>query len=437
MQTSSGRLLALLGLLQSRTMWSGAELAERLEVSGRTVRKDIERLRQLDYPVEAVRGPGGYYRLGIGAKLPPLLLDDEEAVAVAVGLRAITGVKGVEETSVRALVKLEAVLPHRLQLQVNALRDAVQAGPENTGTNAPDPVVDAGLLMSIAAAIRDHQEVRFVYRDDERLQVEPYRLVSWQRRWYLVARDASNSTWSSFRLDWMQLRTPGGRRFSPVGLPGGDYPAFVLRTTAFAGWHVHARITVNASAAEVLSRINPTVGIVEAIDDNTCVLVTGADTVETVAVYIGMLGLDFTVTEPAELLAHLTTVAERYARAVPASSDAGPMSVPRTRPCLQTLQICATPLSRPHRPCAKWSWIAKTPERSRSSTDSCWAFSTARATNRPPRGRRIPTGRSGSCCATALAPPGWHSSKCRICPNQPGLKGRGRRCCTSTPPCQP
>ena len=319
MQKSSGRLLALLGLLQARSMWSGAELAERLRVSGRTVRNDIERLRQLDYPVEAVRGPGGYYRLGIGAKLPPLLLDDDEAIAVAVGLRAVTGVKGVEETSVRALAKLEAVLPHRLQRQVNAIRDAVQAGPENTGTNAPDPVVDAGLLMSIAAAIRDHEQVRFLYRDDQRFQVEPYRLVSWQRRWYLVGRDASTDVWSSFRLDWMQLRMPGGRRFSPVELPGGDYPAFVLRTTAFAGWNVHARITVQASAAEVLSRINPTVGVVEAIDDHACVLVTGADTVETVGVYIGMLGLDFTVTEPPELVGHLTTLAERYARAVPSA----------------------------------------------------------------------------------------------------------------------
>ena len=299
-------------------MWSGAELAERLEVSGRTVRKDIERLRQLDYPVEAVRGPGGYYRLGIGAKLPPLLLDDEEAVAVAVGLRAITGVKGVQETSVRALVKLEAVLPHRLQLQVNAVRDAVQAGPENTGTNVPDPEVDAGLLMGVAAAIRDREEIRFVYRHDERLQVEPYRLVSWQRRWYLVARDSSTNAWSSFRLDWMQLRVPGGRRFTPVELPGGDYPAFVLRTTAFAGWHVHVTITVHAPAAEVLNRINPTVGVVEAIDDNTCVLVTGADTVETVAVYLGMLGLDFTATEPPELVAHLETLAKRYANAVAA-----------------------------------------------------------------------------------------------------------------------
>ena len=170
--------------------------------------------------------------------------------------------------------------------------------------------------MSIAAAIRDHEEVRFLYRDDQRFQVEPYRLVSWQRRWYLVGRDASTEVWSSFRLDWMQLRMPGGRRFSPVELPGGDYPAFVLRTTAFAGWNVHVRITIDASAAEVLGRINPTVGVVEALDDHTCVLVTGADTVETVAVYIGMLGLDFSVTEPPELLAHLRTLAERYARAV-------------------------------------------------------------------------------------------------------------------------
>ena len=316
MHQTSGRLLVLLGLLQSRPVWSGAELAERLEVSGRTVRNDMERLRNLDYPVEAVRGPGGHYRLGVGAKLPPLLLDDDESVAVAVGLRAVTGVSGIEDTSARALAKLDAVLPHRLRLRVNAVRDAVQAAPENTGTNVPDPEVDATLLMAVAAAIRDHEEIRFAYRDDERYQVEPYRLVSWQRRWYLVARDGRNDTWSNFRLDWMELRIPGGRRFAPVELPGGDYPAFVLRTTAFAGWQVHVRITVYAPAAEVLSRINPAVGVVEALDDDTCVLVTGADSVETVAVYIGMLGLDFTVTEPPELVAHLATLAKRYACAV-------------------------------------------------------------------------------------------------------------------------
>jgi predicted DNA-binding transcriptional regulator YafY len=321
MRQTSGRLLALLGLLQSRPVWSGAELAGRLEVSGRTVRNDMERLRNLDYPVEAVRGPGGHYRLGVGAKLPPLLLDDDEAVAVAVGLRAVTGVSGIEDTSARALAKLDAVLPHRLRLRVNAVRDAVEAAPENTGTNVPDPEVEATLLMAVAAAIRDHEEIRFAYRDEERYQVEPYRLVSWQRRWYLVARDGRNDTWSNFRLDWMELRIPGGRRFAPVELPGGDYPAFVLRTTAFAGWQVHVRITVYAPAAEVLSRINPAVGVVEALDDDTCVLVTGADSVETVAVYIGMLGLDFTVTEPPELVAHLATLAKRYARAVKPASE--------------------------------------------------------------------------------------------------------------------
>jgi predicted DNA-binding transcriptional regulator YafY len=233
-------------------------------------------------------------------------------------------VSGIEDTSARALAKLDAVVPHRLRLRVNAVRDAVQTGPENTGTNVPDPEVEATLLMAVAAAIRDHEEIRFGYRDDERYQLEPYRLVSWQRRWYLVARDGRTDIWSSFRLDWMELRIPGGRRFAPIELPGGDYPAFVLRTTAFAGWQVHVRITVYAPAAEVLSRINPAVGVVEALDDDSCVLVTGADSVETVAVYIGMLGLDFTVTEPPEVVAHLATLAKRYARAVrPATGKPG------------------------------------------------------------------------------------------------------------------
>lgn len=320
--STSGRLLALLGLLQARASWTGQELADRLEVTPRTIRNDIERLRQLDYPVEAVRGPTGHYRLGIGARMPPLLLDDDEAVAVAVGLRAISGRAGLAETSVRALAKLDAVLPHRLQRQVHAIRrDAVEAGPENIGSNAPDPAVDPSALAAVAASIRDHQELRLLYRDaaagtGERLQVEPYRLISWQRRWYVVVRDARTGTWQSLRLDWMQLQTPGGRRFSPGELPGGDYPAFVLRTTAASGWSVHVKITVAAPAAEVLARINPTVGVVEAIDDHTCVLLTGADSVETVAAYIGMLGLDFTVTEPPALVDALRTMSDRYARAI-------------------------------------------------------------------------------------------------------------------------
>ena len=297
MADTAARMLALLGLLQSRADWSGAELAERLGVTDRTVRNDVERLRGLGYPVDAVRGPGGRYRLGVGTKLPPLLLEEDEAVAVAVGLRAGTTIRGIEETSARALAKLEHVLPHRLQRRVNALREAVTAGPENTGSNVDDPVVDAGLLAEVAGAIRDREELRFDYRD-ARLQVEPYRLVSWQRRWYVVARDARDDTWAPYRLDWVELKRPGGRRFAAHPLPGEDYTGFVLREVAFSGWTVHARIAVDAPADDVLARINPTVGVVESVDAEHCVLVTGADSVELVAAYIGMLGLDFHVSEP-------------------------------------------------------------------------------------------------------------------------------------------
>jgi predicted DNA-binding transcriptional regulator YafY len=319
MADTAARMLALLGLLQARSDWSGAELAHRLRVTDRTVRNDIDRLRGLGYPVDAVRGPGGRYRLGVGTKLPPLLLEEDEAVAVAVGLSAGTAVQGIEETSARALAKLEHVLPHRLQRRVNALRDAVTAGPENTGSNVSDPAVDPGLLSEVAAAVRDQVELRFDYRG-ERRQLEPYRLVSWQRRWFVVARDPLDDTWAPYRLDWMELRTPGGHRFTPRPLPGGDYTSFVLREVAFSGWHVHARVAVDAPAEEVLARINPTVGVVESVDAEHCVLVTGADSVEIVAVYIGMLGLDFHVTEPPALVEAVATLGERYRHAVPQTS---------------------------------------------------------------------------------------------------------------------
>jgi predicted DNA-binding transcriptional regulator YafY len=326
MLTSSARLLALLGLMQSRRRWTGPELADRLGVSDRTIRKDIDRLRLLGYPVDAVRGPGGHYELGVGASMPPLLLDEDEAVAVAVGLRAAGGIAGIEETSIRALAKLDSVLPHHLQRQVAAMHEAVVKGPENTGSNVSDPVVDAGLLTDLAAAIRDRVEVRFDYRSvpeptsggapvPDRRQVEPYRLVSWQRRWYLVARDGRTDTWAPYRVDWMMLKTPGGRRFRPIPFPDREYTSFVLREVAFAGWAVHARVLVDACADEVLARINPTVGVVEPVDDHHCVLVTGGDSVEVVAVWIGMLGLDFHVDEPPALVEALRVQARRYAAA--------------------------------------------------------------------------------------------------------------------------
>ncbi|HEX6340964.1 helix-turn-helix transcriptional regulator [Umezawaea sp.] len=334
MLDTSSRLLALLALMQSRPAWSGSELAERLNVTGRTIRNDVDRLRELGYPVDAVRGPAGHYRLGVGAKLPPLLLDDDEAVAVAIGLRAGRGVAGIEDSAARALAKLQQVLPHRLRRQVTAVHQAMTEGPENTGGNVADPVVDPTALATIAAAVRDSELLRFDYAAPDRTDdgprrndasapfgewpvlVEPYRLVSWERHWYLVARGPETGTWHTYRVDWISLRMATGRRFTAVALPGGDYADFVLRDVATAGWRVHARITVFAPAEDVLARINPAVGVVEAVDGSTSVLVTGADSLELIAVYTGMLGLDFHVTEPPELVEHLRVLGGRYARAV-------------------------------------------------------------------------------------------------------------------------
>ena len=315
MSSTSARLLALLGLLQQRPDWSGAELADRLAVTDRTVRNDVARLRALGYPVDAVRGPGGRYRLGAGARLPPLLLDDAEAVAVAVGLRTATATAGLEEPAHSALAKLEQVMPDRLRRRLAALREAGASGPENTDSNVEDPPVDPATLTALADAIRDRQGLRAVYRE-EPVELEPYRLVAWQRRWFLVAREPATGTWAPYRVDWLALRVPGGRRFVPAA-PPEDLTSFVVRAVARAGWAVHARVTVDAPAEEVLDRINPAVGTVEPLPDGRCVLVTGGDSVEVVAVWIGMLGLDFHVEEPEGLVTHLRVLAERYARAVP------------------------------------------------------------------------------------------------------------------------
>ncbi|MFC5286345.1 helix-turn-helix transcriptional regulator [Actinokineospora guangxiensis] len=310
------RLLALLSLLQSRPSWSGTELAERLGVTTRTIRADIDRLRNLDYPVEADRGATGGYRLGSGGKLPPLLLDDAEAVAVAIGLRAGRAVAGLEEVSDRALAKLEQVLPARLRPAVEALAAAVEHAPENTGTDAPDPEVDPDVLRAVATAIHHTEQFRFDYAGEElpRL-VEPYRLLSWQRRWYLVARDPATGEWDVHRADRVTPRMRTHRRFAPTPLAGGDYTAFLMRRAASSGWNVHARLRVDAPAEDVLARINPAVGVVEAVDAGTSVLVTGADSLETVAAYIGMLGMDFTVESPPELRPLLRVLARRYADA--------------------------------------------------------------------------------------------------------------------------
>jgi predicted DNA-binding transcriptional regulator YafY len=330
---TAARLLTLLSLLQSRAEWPGSELASRLGVSSRTIRKDISRLRELGYPVDAAQGAAGHYRLGVGATLPPLLLDDEEAVAIAVGLRSGVGVSGIQDSSARALAKLDRVLPHRLRRSVAAIAASTSHGPENTRTDVPDPEVAPALLSALAAAIRDRVSVRFDYhnpgRDDapagagQALLVEPYRLVSWQCRWYLVATEPGHGAWRVLRVDWISLRTPAGPRFAPQS-PPADYTDLVLREVASNGWKVRARIAVAAPAERVLARINPAVGVVETVDEHNSILVTGADSLATVAAYVGMLEMDFRIMEPRELADHVRRVGQRYLRATADVPDSDP-----------------------------------------------------------------------------------------------------------------
>ncbi|MFF4779052.1 helix-turn-helix transcriptional regulator [Microtetraspora fusca] len=314
MLETSARLLRLLALLQTPRDWTGAELAERLRVSGRTVRADVERLRSLGYPVLATRGSAGGYRLGAGASMPPLLLDDEEAVAVAVGLRtAAGGVAGNAEASLRALAKLEQVMPSRLRHRVNTLQTYTVPVP----SDRPGPAVVPEVLTALAAACRAHERLRFDYTthagEAVRREVEPYRLVTWGRRWYLLAFDLDRADWRTFRVDRLTPRVPTGPRFTPRDLPDGDVADYVSGRVSAAAWRYRARVTVHAPAEVVADRISAAVGTVEAVDADTCVLHTGADTVETLAVYLGLLNADFVVTEPPELVAHLRTLAARYA----------------------------------------------------------------------------------------------------------------------------
>lgn len=203
----------------------------------------------------------------------------------------------------------------------------METGPADTGTNVEAPEVDPTVLADLSAAIRDRHGIRFAYRaagsDVIRVEVEPYRLISWQQRWYLVARRRPERTWQTFRVDWLELRSPGGARFSPDPLDGADYTAFVLREVASTGWAVHARVLVDAAADDVLARINPTVGVVESVDDTHSVLVTGGDSLEVVAVWIGMLGLPFHVDNPAELVEHVRILADRYHAALPRPTHRG------------------------------------------------------------------------------------------------------------------
>src|SRR5436309_4964854 len=251
MSETSSRLLELLSLLQGRRDWPGDELAQRLEVSGRTIRPDIERQRRLGYPVESLTGPAGGYRLRAGSAMPPLLLDDDEAIAIAVGLRtaARASVTGIEETAVRALVKLEQVLPSHLRRRVSAL------GAATCTLAAPGPTVDPQHLTVVAAACRDSECLRFAYRSREevesRREVEPHSLVNHGRRWYLVAWDRAREDWRTFRIDRLTRPASAGRRFAPRELPAKDAAAYVRKSIAEKPNRYDAVVTLHAPAEEV------------------------------------------------------------------------------------------------------------------------------------------------------------------------------------------
>lgn len=320
MLETSARLLRLLSLFQAQRYWSGAALADRLEVTARTLRRDVDRLRSLGYPVNSTSGAAGGYQLGAGAALPPLLLDDDEAVAVALGLRtaASGSVAGVEEASLRALSKLEQVLPEKLRKRVGALHAFIV--PLGRG----GPTVDAAVLAAIAGACRDSTLLRFGYQSRDgtasRREVEPHRLVHTGRRWYLVAWDLGRESWRTFRVDRIEPRLATGLRFRPREAPDGDFAAYATRSVGYTPYPHHARVRLHAPAAKVAERIPASLGMLEAIDEHSCRFSSGGMSLDMLAVWMAMIGFDFEVEEPPELWERLRVLAERFAKAASGAS---------------------------------------------------------------------------------------------------------------------
>ncbi|WP_430479200.1 helix-turn-helix transcriptional regulator [Streptomyces sp. P11-1] len=337
--TTPARLLKLLSLLQTPREWPGGELAERLDVTPRTIRRDIDRLRELGYPVEASRGSAGGYRLVAGAALPPLVLDDEEAVAIAVGLRAGAGhaIEGVDEASVRALAKLEQVLPARLRHRVSSLQNATVPLARGDGST-----IDPRTLTTLASAATGQERLRFAYRSGDgtetRRQVEPYRLVSTGRRWYLVAYDLLREDWRTFRVDRVSEPFATGARFTPRPLPGesggadggGAEDAARYFARSMAGRQPELRLDVwfAAPAEFVVARLPPTLGVPEPVpgpdgenpsgenSGNGCRLRSSCtDSLEWVALRLALVDCEFTVQGPPELVEHLERLGARLTRA--------------------------------------------------------------------------------------------------------------------------
>ncbi|MFF3214063.1 helix-turn-helix transcriptional regulator [Streptomyces sp. NPDC002886] len=325
MLDTSARLLRLLSLLQAHREWTGADLAGRLGVTPRTVRRDVDRLRELGYPVNASPGTGGGYQLGAGAELPPLLLDDDEAVAVAVGLRtaAGNGVEGIGEASVRALAKLEQVLPSRLRARVSALNRFTVPMLRGAGASTIDPSV----LTELAGVCRDTERLRFDYRDHggtaTRRTVEPHRLVCSERRWYLVAWDLDREDWRTFRVDRIEPRPPHGPRFTPRPPPAGDLAAYVSRGISQRVYAARAVLKLRVPEQEAARIIGPADGTLEPLDDQSCILRTGAVNLDVLVIHVMLIGCEFEVVEPAELTDRIRAARDRLGRSLEPREAAG------------------------------------------------------------------------------------------------------------------
>ena len=312
----TGRALHLLSLLQTHRRWRGSELAERLEVTERTVRRDVDRLRDLGYPVDATPGADGGYRLAAGAHLPPLVLDDDEAVAVAVGLRSAAGaaISGIEETSLQALAKIEQLLPDRLRRRVSAISSSVTAMRWSTSDTQ---VIDSDALAVLASACRDHEEVRFDYRrrdgEDSRRLVEPHQMVTAGRRWYLVAWDLRRDDWRTFRLDRLNDAARAGRRFTPREIPGGDAADFVATSLSSIPREIEALLAVGAPYTHIEDVLSWTEHSLVETEPDACVVRLRTENLDWLVLTIAHIALTArtTVVEPADVADAVDLLAER------------------------------------------------------------------------------------------------------------------------------
>lgn len=312
---TSARLLRLLALLQARRFWTGAALAEALEVTARTLRRDIEKLRRLGYPIESSGGVAGGYRLGAEARLPPLMLDEEEALAIGISLQAAgeENLVGMEEAAIRALGKIERALPDPVRRRLEGMRQSIL--PLRRGRS------DAafGVVRVLSEACEDRRTVRFLYRARDQREslrwVEPHRLVHLGRRWYLVAWDVDRAAWRSFRVDRIAAPVEQGEGFSPRELPDADVETFLTRSASIAAYRMRIVVRLYGAFDQLRPKISPSWGLLEELDEGSCRLETGANAPEAVAVWLASLGVDFEVEEGEAFVDSLRSSAERLLRA--------------------------------------------------------------------------------------------------------------------------